>query len=255
MTCWGLERVRWDPSRDGYPRHMSTDESQPLDVSPAYELVVNRLRKAIHLGTLRPGDKLPPERLHAVQLGVARVTLRGAIRVLESEGLIRISRGATGGAQVVEKRVPKELLRQELAGRIDELQAIVDFRLANERCAAERAASRVTPEDLEALELSIVALKASTSTGEFRQADTMFHLHVAKMAQSPLLYDAVETGRVAMFMPLDLLDLELMHAESLRAHRRILNALKEGSAKKAGRAMEQHLSRTRTDLEQDLGLV
>lgn len=234
---------------------MPSDEAQPLDVSPAYELVVDRLRKAIHLGTLRPGDKLPPERVHAAQLGVSRVTLRGAIRVLESEGHLRITRGATGGAQVVEKQVPKERLRRELAGRIDELEAIVDFRLANERCAAERAASQTTPEDVEALESSIAALKASTTTGEFRHADTMFHLHVAKMANSPLLYDAVETGRVAMFMPLDLLDVELIHAESLQAHRRILSALREGSARKAARAMERHLSQTRSDLEKELGLL
>ena len=234
---------------------MSSEDAQPLDVSPAYELVVDRLRKAIHLGTLRPGDKLPPERAHAAQLGVARVTLRGAIRVLEAEGLLKITRGATGGAQVVEQRVPKARLRKQLSSRIDELQAIVDFRVANERCAAERAASRVSPEDLDALRTSIEALEQSSTIGEFRQADTAFHLGVAKMAQSPLLYEAVENGRVAMFAPMDLLGYELMHAASLRAHRRILSALQEGAAAKAGRAMEKHLAHTRTELEHELGVA
>lgn len=232
---------------------MSSGDGERLAQMPASELVVSHLRKAIHLGTIRPGEKFPPERVHAAQLGVSRVTLREAIRVLEREGLIRITRGATGGAAVVDRNLPRELTRQQLARDIESLRGIADFRLANERCAAERAATRTTQADIDALEMSLDALKNSESIGEFRQADTFFHLRIADMADCALLRDAVERGRAAMFIPLDLLDSDLMQAECLRAHRRILNALKEGSARKAGRAMADHLAKTRADLEIELG--
>ena len=39
-----------------------------IEPSPVYELVVERLRRAIHIGTYMPGDRLPPERSLAEQL-------------------------------------------------------------------------------------------------------------------------------------------------------------------------------------------
>ena len=54
----------------------------------------DHLRRAIHLGEFKPGDKFLPERQHAEQLGISRVTLREAIRVLEAEGYVEVRRGS-----------------------------------------------------------------------------------------------------------------------------------------------------------------
>ena len=54
----------------------------PVERVPMYEVVARRLRRAIHLGDLLPGDTFPPERELAETLGVSRVTLREAIRLL-----------------------------------------------------------------------------------------------------------------------------------------------------------------------------
>lgn len=222
---------------------------KPLAVPPAYELVLNRLRRAIHLGIYGPGDKLPPERLHAEQLGVSRVTLREAIRVLEGEGYVKTRRGSTGGVTVLDRREAPGQLRRRLRDDIEQLRAVADFRLANERCAAERAATRVSDDDIAALEQAIDALRDSTSIGSFRQADSLFHLRIAETADCELLRQAVEDARAAMFMPLDALDFELMHSSSVRAHTKILDALKEGDAAKAGRAMASHLRHTEAELD------
>jgi DNA-binding FadR family transcriptional regulator len=220
-----------------------------LRIVPAYEVVLTGLRRAIHLGVYRPGDRLPPERQHAEELGVSRVTLREAIRVLEGEGYVETRRGSTGGVTVLERSVPVEQVRLRLREGIDELRAVMDFRLANERCAAERAATRVSAADVAELEASIEALSRSTSIGEFRQADSMFHLRIADAAGCDLLRQAVEDARAAMFMPLDALDFELMHAASLKAHRRIVSALAEHDANKAARAMAAHLRHTSDELD------
>jgi DNA-binding FadR family transcriptional regulator len=222
---------------------------KPLAVPPTYELVLNRLRRAIHLGIYGPGDKLPTERAHAEQLGISRVTLREAIRALEGEGYVETRRGSMGGVTVLDRKEPRGQLRRRLRDDIEQLQAVADFRLATERCAAERAATRVSDDDIAALERAIDALRDSSSIGSFRQADSFFHLRIAEAADCELLRQAVEDARAAMFMPLDALDFKLMHSTSVRAHEKVLQALKEADAAKAGRAMASHLRRTNDELD------
>ena len=58
------------------------------------EEVVAQLREMIHKGELRPGDRLPPERDLARQLGVSRPTLRAGISSLAAVGVLQPRRGA-----------------------------------------------------------------------------------------------------------------------------------------------------------------
>ena len=78
----------------------------PLDTSivrvpKAGELVAAELRRKIITGELEVGEPLPSEATLMAQFGVSRPTLREAFRVLESEQLIRVMRGARGGARVL----------------------------------------------------------------------------------------------------------------------------------------------------------
>lgn len=66
------------------------------------ELVASKIRRQIVLGTLRQDDALPPESELMEEFGISRPTLREAFRILESEGLIVVRRGAKGGARVQE---------------------------------------------------------------------------------------------------------------------------------------------------------
>lgn len=69
-------------------------------VPKAAELVSRDLRKQIVRGEVKEGSSLLPESEMMERFGVSRPTLREAIRILESEGLITVSRGARGGAIV-----------------------------------------------------------------------------------------------------------------------------------------------------------
>ncbi len=64
------------------------------------EIVASRIRKAIVRGDLKPGDNLPLEAQLVSDFEVSRATVREAIRILEFEGLITLSRGMRGGARV-----------------------------------------------------------------------------------------------------------------------------------------------------------
>lgn len=76
---------------------------QRLRVPKMAEVIVDRLRRQIVHGELAEGEVLPSEHELQARFGVSRPTLREAFRILESESLIAIRRGARGGALV---RVP-----------------------------------------------------------------------------------------------------------------------------------------------------
>ena len=64
------------------------------------EAIVDQIRTLIRSEQLKPGDRLPSERDLGERMGVSRVTVREALRVLEAGGLIEIRVGARGGAFV-----------------------------------------------------------------------------------------------------------------------------------------------------------
>lgn len=64
------------------------------------ELVARRLRRMIVEGELTHGDHLPREAELLQHFGVSRPTLREAVRVMESEGLVELRRGSRTGARI-----------------------------------------------------------------------------------------------------------------------------------------------------------
>ncbi|HEV2530430.1 FadR/GntR family transcriptional regulator [Phenylobacterium sp.] len=81
-------------------RTYSANLTTQVRVPKTAELVAGRIRRAIVTGELRTGDSLPSEAHLISDFQVSRPTIREAIRILESEGLISVSRGARGGARV-----------------------------------------------------------------------------------------------------------------------------------------------------------
>lgn len=80
---------------------MTIDRSSVVRVPKAGELVAADLRRQIITGELKPGEPLPTESVLMTRFGVSRPTLREAFRILESESIIKVLRGAHGGARVM----------------------------------------------------------------------------------------------------------------------------------------------------------
>jgi len=80
---------------------MTTERSSLVRLPKAGELVAAALRRQIITGELQPGEPLPTESLLMARFGVSRPTLREAFRILESESIIKVLRGAHGGARVM----------------------------------------------------------------------------------------------------------------------------------------------------------
>jgi DNA-binding FadR family transcriptional regulator len=219
----------------------------PVSTVAAYELVLEQLRRSIHLGHFGLGDKLPPERELAKQLGVSRTTVREAVRVLEGEGLVQIRRGSAGGIIVR----PETARPADLRKRLREFEEIIDFRLAVEPMAARLAAERRTKADIADLEQAFTRLEAIVvgqgPVSDWLRLDGEYHLLIARIARNERLARAVEDARAGMFMPIGAVwgGLEerahLMHAE-------VQQAIVDGDAERAAAAMTAHIEATRADV-------
>ncbi len=221
----------------------------PVDVPSTADVVGERLRRAIQIGSFLPGDRLPPERQFAVQLGISRVALREALRSLEDAGLLeRAGHGSGGGALVVAARGQAVSTGKELRALRDQLERVFEFRLACEGAAAELAAARRDDADLERLDRAIEALHGQLSAGAFRTADNEFHLAVAAAARNELLEQAVEDARAAMFTPFDVVRFEVVLPSTREHHERIRREISQGRGAAAQRAMVEHVEEAKHEI-------
>jgi len=224
---------------------------EPIDFAAAYEVVTERIRRAIHIGSYLPGDKLPPERALAQQLGVSRTTVREAIRVLEGEGYLTSRRGASGGSIVLDQAQNEERIRPLLVEKLPQLEEALDFRIAVEGAAARLAAHRRTNEDLRVLRKAYDLMDADRETHRFRAADNAFHLAIADAARNRLMRQAIEDARVAMWVPIDRLISQVFYTAN-RHHVQILDAITARDPDAAQAAVVDHLETARRDLRRAL---
>jgi len=214
--------------------------------------VADRLRRTIRSGELSPGDRLPPERELAFTLGVGRVSVREAIRVLSEEGYVAVRRGARGGTFVTNLEVPYRVWLERLQNRVGELDALLDLRIAVEGHAAYLAAGRRSKSDLEEMRESVLALSEAESRQSFRQADSQFHASVAGAGRSPKLADLAMRARGEFFVPTDTLLFQDQVDTSVSDHSKIIEAIEVQSPIDARDAMAEHIEHSRTHLHRVL---
>ena len=119
-----------DAMMNSIMQDVKIDRQDPLEL---HEQVAAELRRAIADGEASPGDRLPPARDLAAELGVNTNTVLRALRELRDEGLLEFRRGrgitVTGsperGAVVARARELVEFARRQ-GYRPDELARIIE---------------------------------------------------------------------------------------------------------------------------------
>jgi DNA-binding FadR family transcriptional regulator len=114
------------------------------------DIVAGELRSQIISGELKEGDPLPPEDQLMEHAGVARTTVREALRILESEGLLVVRRGAGGGARIKTPTVSNvaRYIGLVLQSQGATLQDVFDARLLLEAPAAGKLAEAEDRDDI-----------------------------------------------------------------------------------------------------------
>lgn len=211
---------------------------------PAYAAVVDRVRRALALGVLLPGDRLPSERALADGMGVARVTVREALRILQGEGLLITKRGS-GGTTVA---ASIGAVRPETGDYQQRLRDVFEWRLAVETMAARLAAQRAGDAGVEQLVRCQAAMAATSDVHSFRRADSEFHLTVARLSGNDLLRQSIEDARAAAFSWLDRRNFTPLQESSLHGHASVLEAIRRHDPDAASEAMGAHIMQARDEV-------
>lgn len=134
-----------------------------------------------------PGDKLPNEMELSEELGISRITLREAIRILCTRGLVEIRRGR--GTYVISN---DPALRSAPCGGEQELtdasaQNLMEYRLSLEPAAAYYAAKRANEKDLQRMESLLEQMdKLSAQGRSVIHSERDFHAAIASATHNPL---------------------------------------------------------------------
>jgi DNA-binding FadR family transcriptional regulator len=214
--------------------------------------VLEQIEAQIVHGTLRTGDRLPSERTLMELLKVSRSSVREALRILESIGIVtsRGTRGAEAGWVVSDhpSAALGRLLRLHLALARFELSDLVETRILLERWTCQRAAARHDGDRLKAATWTLEAMNdEALSPHDFNRLDTEFHIRIAEASGNVLLCDlmqalrdAVEREMVATFERLEDWRETAKHLRT--EHAAILEAIKNGEGDRAASLVEQHIS-------------
>ena len=203
------------------------------------------LRDLILRGELAPGTPLLQVQL-AERLGVSRTPLREAFRILERDGLLRISNG-NKTVEVIELNRQHLIETYQVREVIDGLAA----RLAAARGLSDRDASRMA----QAVDRMEAASRTTLDVAEYGSAHVDFHLAVLEASDNSRLEDFAQLIRFSAHMLLTRylqqtygVDAEEIIRQAIctgnEDHRAIFEAIREGDVKGAERATSRHIRKT-----------
>lgn len=227
-----------------YPAH-ETMPIQAVEPRRLYRQIADQIRTLITEGEYTPGERLPPERDLAKQLGVSRPSLREALIALEMETLLDVRVGS--GIYVTQ---PDESRRTaELAGASGPFEVIRARRLIEGECAALAAKSATAAQVRAIREAHTAFLEESKRDRNPLDADRLFHMRIAEAGGNSALVLVVQTlwdQRMGpLYRTLELkLEYPLMAADTNREHKAIVAAIARHDARGARRAMHHHVDMT-----------
>jgi DNA-binding FadR family transcriptional regulator len=220
-----------------------------VSVGRISEIIVEQIRLLMRQGQLKPGDRLPPERDLCERFGVSRVTVREALRMLESSGLVEIRVGARGGAFVTAPSSDRvgEGLADLLTLSVISAADVTEVRMILEAGIVPLVCERATEQDLADLDEICRRSEAALASGDYTMDMSLeFHIRVAQSTHNPAVVMLVESFRGPILMSLQQAHEAApeMGQKGTREHEEFIEAVRRRDADTASRIMREHLERT-----------
>lgn len=225
------------------------DLFSPVSMGRISEVIVEQVRQLMRQGQLKPGDRLPAERELCEHFGVSRVTVREALRMLESSGLVEIRVGARGGAFVTTPTSDRvgDGLADLLSLSVISASDVTEVRLILELGIVPLVCERATDEDLASLDEICERSKAALLAGDYSMdLSAEFHARVAQATGNPAIAVLVESFRGPILMSLEEAKATApeMGEVGTQEHVRFVDAVRRRDPEAAASIMREHLERT-----------
>jgi GntR family transcriptional repressor for pyruvate dehydrogenase complex len=207
------------------------------------ELALTQIKRYINSGMVEPGQRLPSERDLAQRLGVARNSVREALKVLEAVGLVesRVGGGtyvASGSRAAADPTLGLGL--SSLGGTVIE---ILEARQVIEGEAARLAAERVTETELHGLEAALSGMEEAANFHDYFAADMEFHRLIGQATHNAIVSGIVSSliGALGEALHATHGDQLPTAAESNATHRQVFEAMARRDGAGTAESMRRHL--------------
>jgi GntR family transcriptional repressor for pyruvate dehydrogenase complex len=197
-------------------------------------------------GTWKAGDRLPPERELCQQFGIARTSLREALKAMELVGMLDSRVGDGTFVCPRSEFLSRPLLWAFTGADHEELVEIMEARTAVEETLAGLAAERASPEEISGIKSTVAQMRDAIAAGaSILEADMSFHLAVATAAHNEVLRNAVQLLRNITRQWLKYkVQMPNVAASVLKRHEAVYRAIAAGKPNAARLAMRKHLEET-----------
>jgi len=228
---------------------MQGNKAQVLDAQLTTQ-VVNYIRAKIEDGSLKPGDRILPERELAKELKISRASLRMGIGYLAAMGVMKVRHGV--GTFVADG--PAEFGKSSLGllGALHGFKSWQMFEVRNllETTLAALAAERGSEEHFTLLAEEVAEMYATIDDpAEYLIHDVRFHRTIAQASGNPILAALMETVSTALYEDRrKTAERAKDRKSSLDAHREIYRAIRTANPVEARKAMERHLQSAENEL-------
>ncbi|WP_028317112.1 FadR/GntR family transcriptional regulator [Desulfobulbus elongatus] len=220
----------------------------PIKPKKVSSQIADQIRDSILAGDFTPGEKLPPERELAEMFGVSRPSVREALNMLASSGLVM---SYQGGGTVVLSLVDAgqgNTLSDLIRSQQDRALEVIEVRKCMESWTAYYAAQRALPEDLRRME-EILAGMEKNLVGHLPSEDLDANLHIViarathnivwlHLMQS--IFDAMKEFQRGVWRAVYLTNED--HNLLFKHHAAIVGAIRSRAADAAREAMMHHLT-------------
>jgi GntR family transcriptional regulator, transcriptional repressor for pyruvate dehydrogenase complex len=233
------------------PSPVKAVKIEPIRKTRLAEEIADRIRVLILDGTFPTGRPMPGERILAERFGVSRGSIRDAMRMLETIGLLDARHG--------QGTFPRELdvtrlvapLASVLTSRHDLQEELLDVRRMFEPAVARAAATRVTDEDLTDLQRILDTQRRKLKSGRSAIVeDTAFHAAVARATRNRAVMRIMATLNDLLIESRTLTLKQKGRPErSIQGHEAVVAALRRRDPDGAARAMHNHIEQIAALLE------
>ena len=189
---------------------------------------------------IEPGAKLPNEFALGEKFRVGRSTIREAIKLLSSKGIVEVRQGS--GTKGLSDPLNLRSVQDKNALAFD----LVNVRLLLEPGIAEIAAQNATPEDIERLQRLCERVETKIRDGErYIEDDIAFHTCIAESSKNLVVGQLIPIIDTAVMMFVNVTHKKLID-ETIMTHRMITEAIARHDPLGARSAMVMHLNFNRT---------
>jgi GntR family transcriptional repressor for pyruvate dehydrogenase complex len=217
-------------------------ERTVISSSTVVTSVVEKLRQALARGQWRTGDMLPGQRELAEQLGISRPSLREAVTVLETLGLVRSLPGKGVLVLDADAVIPEPGMDTSAAASLAD---VLELRYTLEPFIVGLVAQSANSQDVGQLRLTLMDMREALEAGDSEagvKAYIAFHEALFTLTTNPIFQSVVQQTGNALKQSADMLRNSPEHlAARLKENEAVVRAIRERNSAQASAQMRQHI--------------